>query len=126
LVGSRATKRAVGVWGRSDLEFLHEITVRPSSVATLLISWPRSYSVATRSAQEMTDVKGKVAICFGARRAGMTTGAQRLEAAAKAGAIGIINVDDPGFTIEPSRWPKAYARASRSAKPRPRPIRIWS
>ena len=41
----------------------------------------------------------------------MTTGAQRLEAAAKAGAIGIINVDDPGFTIEPSRWPEAYARA---------------
>ena len=30
LVGSRVTKRAVGVWGRSDLEFLHEITVRPS------------------------------------------------------------------------------------------------
>jgi hypothetical protein len=42
---------------------------------------------------------------------GMTTGAQRLDAAAKAGAVGIINVDDPGFTIEPSRWPEAYARA---------------
>ena len=110
LVGSRATKRAVGVWGRSDLEFLHEITVRPSWSLPADIMAPlifRGYC----SAQEMTDVKGKVAICFGARRAGMTTGAQRLEAAAKAGAIGIINVDDPGFTIEPSRWPEAYARA---------------
>ncbi len=56
-------------------------------------------------------MKDKVVVCFGARRTGMTTGAQRLEAAAKAGAVGIINVDDPGFTIEPSRWPEAYARA---------------
>ncbi len=29
--------------------------------------------------------------------------------AADAGAVGLINVDDPGFTIEPARWPEAYA-----------------
>lgn len=103
--------QAVPVFGRRDLDFLHEITVRPSwSLPADLVDAPlvfRGYC----SAQEMTDVKGKVAICFGARRTGMTTGAQRLEATAKAGAIGIINIDDPGFTIEPSRWPEAYARS---------------
>jgi hypothetical protein len=63
------------------------------------------------SPSEMGDVKGAVVICFGTRRSGMTTAAQRLEAAAAAGAVGIINVDDPGFTIEPARWPEAYARS---------------
>jgi len=95
---------------KKELRFLHDITVRPtwslpSRLDAQLVF--RGYC----SAQEMTDVKGKVAVCFGARRAGMTTGAERLEAAAKAGAVGLINVDDPGFTIEPSRWPEAYARA---------------
>lgn len=96
--------------GRTTLEFLHNVTVRasaslPGSVSARLAF--RGYC----SPVEMGDVKGKIVICFGARRAGMTTGAQRLDAAAKAGAVGIINVDDPGFTIEPSRWPEAYARA---------------
>jgi hypothetical protein len=92
------------------LDFLHNITVRPSLSLPSEIDAPLAFR-GYCSAQEMGDVKGKVAICFGARRAGMTTGGQRLEAAAKAGAVGIINVDDPGFTIEPSRWPEAYARA---------------
>lgn len=94
----------------ADLDFLHDITVRPS------VSLPASLNAELVfrgycSPAEIGDVKGKVVVCFGARRAGMTTGAQRLEAAAKAGAVGIINVDDPGFKIEPSRWPEAYARS---------------
>jgi hypothetical protein len=28
----------------------------------------------------------------------------------KAGAVGLISIADPGFTIEPVRWPAAYAR----------------
>jgi Peptidase family M28/PA domain len=90
--------------------FLHDITVRPSWSLPAWINAPLAFR-GYCSAQELTDVNDKVAICFGARRIGMTTGAQRLEAAAKAGAIGVINVDDPGFTIEPSRWPEAYARS---------------
>lgn len=90
--------------------FLHAFTVRPSvalppSIGAGLVF--RGYC----SAGEMGRVTGKIVVCFGARRAGMTTGAQRMEAVAKAGGVGIINVDDPGFTIEPSRWPEAYARA---------------
>ncbi len=91
------------------LDFLHEITVRPSS------SLPRDLNAQLVfrgycPSGEMNGVEGKVVVCFSARRAGMTTPAQRVEAAAKAGAVGIIQVDDPGFTIEPLRWPEAYAR----------------
>ncbi len=95
---------------RGELKFLHDFTVRPAASlpdGTHAHLAFRGYC----SAQEMSDVQGKVVICFGTRRSGMTTAAQRLEAAAKAGAIGIVNIDDPGFTIEPSRWPEAYARS---------------
>lgn len=95
---------------KTELKFLHDITVRPTAKLPSRIDAPlvfRGYC----SAAEMTEVAGKIVVCFGARRAGMTTGGQRLEAAAKAGAVGIINVDDPGFTIEPARWPEAYARS---------------
>ncbi|MDP3492900.1 MAG: M28 family peptidase [Hyphomonadaceae bacterium] len=95
---------------KAGLRFLHQITVRPTGALPAAIDAPlvfRGYC----SADAMKDVSGKVVVCFGARRAGMTTGGQRLENAAKAGAVGIINVDDPGFTIEPLRWPEAYARS---------------
>ena len=96
--------------GRVDLRFLDQITVRPSRILPASLNAPLAFR-GYCSANEIGDVRGKVVVCFGARRAGMTTGGQRLEAAAKAGALGIINVDDPGFTIEPSRWPEAYARS---------------
>lgn len=95
---------------KTDLDFLHQITVRPTASLPPSITAPLAFR-GYCSPAEMGDVKDKIVICFGTRRAGMTTGAQRLEAAAKAGAVGIINVDDPGFTIEPSRWPEAYARS---------------
>ncbi len=103
---------------RADLRFLHQITIRPTWSLPSDVDAPlvfRGYC----SAKEMTDVQGKIAVCFGARRAGMTTGGQRIEAAAKAGAAGLINVDDPGFTIEPARWPEAYARSVAFRGPQP-------
>ena len=41
----------------------------------------------------------------------MVTNAQRVQAAADGGAVGVVMVDDPFFTIEPPRWPDAYARS---------------
>lgn len=102
----------------TTLEFLHDVTVRPSRSLPSRID----ASLAFRgycSPQEITNVEENVVVCFGARRAGMTTPAQRLDAAAKAGAAGIINVDDPGFAIEPPRWPEAYARAVSFREPSP-------
>ncbi len=95
---------------KTELKFLHDITVRPTAKLPASIDAPLAFR-GYCSAAEMTDVAEKIAVCFGTRRAGMTTAGQRIEAAAKAGAAGIINVDDPGFTIEPARWPEAYARA---------------
>ena len=73
------------------------------------------------AAGEMGEVRGKVVVCFGARRQGLPSAAERLRAAAAGGAAGLINVDDPGFTIEPPRWPVAYARSVslRDAPPPP-------
>src|SRR5262249_22769845 len=45
------------------------------------------------------------------RRKGVPSAGERLKAATAAGAVGLIAVDDPGFTLEPARWPDAYARA---------------
>src|SRR5262245_11259437 len=92
------------------LQFLQEISVQPSWGIHERVEGPlvfRGYCAPS----DMTGVRGDVVICFGARRAGQTTAASRLEAATAAGAVGIINVDDIGFTIEPPRWPLAYARS---------------
>jgi hypothetical protein len=95
---------------RQELAFLHDITVRPTASLPPQLNAPLAFR-GYCSTDEMGEVTGKVVVCFGARRTGMTTGGQRLDAAAKAGAAGVINVDDPGFTIEPARWPEAYARS---------------
>ena len=91
------------------LRFLHDISVTPAWGMAGRLDAPmrfRGYCAPS----DMTDVRDAVVVCFGARRPGQTTGGERLAAATEAGAVAIINVDDPGFTIEPPRWPLAYAR----------------
>lgn len=93
-----------------QLRFLHEVSVTPTWGMVERLDGPlvfRGYCAAS----DMTGVRGAVVACFGARRSGQTTAASRLEAATAAGAVGIVNVDDMGFTIEPPRWPLAYARS---------------
>lgn len=90
--------------------FLHGFTVRPSAALPTSLSADIAFRGYCRPS-DLVRVEYKVVVCFGTRRAGMTTPAQRIEAAARAGAVGIVNVDDPGFTIEPSRWPEAYSRS---------------
>ncbi len=91
------------------LAFLQEISVSPTWEMTRTLDAPlvfRGYCAAS----DMSGVRGRAVVCFGARRAGQTTAVSRLEAATAAGAAAIVNVDDPGFIEEPSRWPVAYAR----------------
>jgi hypothetical protein len=59
----------------------------------------------------MADIAGKIVICFGTQRTGLPSGAERVANAREGKAAGLINVDDPYFSIEPPRWPYAYARA---------------
>jgi len=56
------------------------------------------------------NIEGKIVVCFGTQRAGLPTAGQRANLARQCGARGLINVDDPYFSIEPPRWPAAYAR----------------
>ena len=98
--------------GRSTpLRFLHDVTVRPTADLPATLDAALSFRGYCSRGEMGEAVRGKVAVCFGARRHGMPGGAERLKAASDAGAVGLIAVDDPGFTIEPARWPEAYARA---------------
>ncbi len=62
---------------------------------------------------QMQDIAGKFVVCFGARqRTGLPQRRGTLHQRAPHGSgVGIINVDDPYFTIEPPRWAAAYARS---------------
>jgi Zn-dependent M28 family amino/carboxypeptidase len=99
--------------GEQKLKFLHEISIRPADGMPADIEGALSFRGYCSAAEMGSDMAGKIAVCFGGRRAGVPNAAERLAAASKAGAIGLINVDDPGFTIEPPRWPDAYARTVR-------------
>lgn len=58
----------------------------------------------------MQNIAGKIVVCFGTQRAGLPHGAERAANARSGQAVGVISVDDPYFSIEPPRWPDAYAR----------------
>ena len=95
--------------GTAPLRFLQQISVRPTDVLAPSLVGALTFRGYCR-AEDLGDVKGKLVICFNTKRAGLTTSAQRLQAAQAAGAAGVVQVDDPYFTIEPPRWPAAYAR----------------
>lgn len=95
----------------SSLRFLHQMSVRATEELPGSIDAALSFRGYCSAAEMEPDMRGKVAVCFGGRRSGVPNAGDRIRAASEAGAVGIINVDDPGFTIEPSRWPDAYARA---------------
>jgi Zn-dependent M28 family amino/carboxypeptidase len=105
--------------GETPLKFLHEISVRATEALPPVLDAPLSFRGYCSKAEMGGDMKGKVAVCFGGRRHGVPGAAERLEVAEAAGAVGLIAVDDPGFTIEPARWPDAYARTVnfQAAKP---------
>jgi hypothetical protein len=96
---------------RGALSFLHEISIRASRALPATLDAPLAFRGYCSAAEMGADMQGKVAVCFGGRRAGVPGAGERVKAAIDAGAVGLINVDDPGFTIEPARWPDAYARS---------------
>jgi hypothetical protein len=92
------------------LEFLHQISLVAQKGLPASLEAPLAFRGYCGDS-EMQGVKGAFVVCFGTRRTGMSTAAQRLKAAHDAGAVGIVNVDDAAFTLEPPRWPDAYARS---------------
>lgn len=108
---------------RRPLRFLHEVSVNPAWGMAPRLDAPLVWRGWCRP-QDMTDVTGRIVVCLGARREGQTTGGERLRAATEAGAVALINVDDMSFTVEPPRWPVAYARSVILAETEPPPATI--
>ncbi len=90
--------------------FLNEITVRPTDALPSRVKGPLTFR-GYCAPSDLKDARGKVVLCFNTKRAGLPTAAQRIAAADTAGAAALIQVDDPYFTVEPPRWPAAYARS---------------
>lgn len=95
----------------TPLRFLHEITPRPATDLPATLSGPMRFAGYCGKTEAGPELKGKVAVCFGSRRAGRPNAAERLAAVTAAGAIALLTIDDVGFSVEPPRWPDAYARA---------------
>ena len=94
--------------GGRPLRLLHDYTLRARAAPATLEG-----ALAYRGycgAEVLGDVRGKLVICHATRRRGLPTDEQRRSALQQAGAAGIIAIADPGFTVEPPRWPAAYAR----------------
>ena len=110
---------AIAVSGR-PLDFLQDIMVAPDSVGA-----PLDLGIAYRGycgADALGDVRGKLVVCHGSRRPGTPSPAERSAALLHGGAAAVAVIADPGFTIEPPRWPFAYARNVWTAgSPPPRP-----
>ncbi len=92
------------------LAFLQEITVGASAMLPAKVDAAMTFR-GYCGKDAMAGVAGKVVVCFGTQRAGLPTGGERVMNARLGGAAGLINVDDPYFSIEPPRWPYAYARS---------------
>lgn len=95
----------------SPLQFLREISVRPSEALPATLVGELAFRGYCGKAEVKPDDRGRVLVCFGGRRAGVPGGGERLQAALAVGAAALIAIDDPGFTLEPARWPDAYARS---------------
>jgi hypothetical protein len=110
-VETEGTRFALAGGGTSTtLRFLDDITIRASATLPDQIDTPMVFRGYCADAEIGTNIAGKVVVCFGARRKTMGSDDARIAAATAAGAAGIIIVDDVGFTVEPPRWPAAYAR----------------
>ena len=95
--------------GATQLRFLHDVTVAPFAGMPAAIDAAVAYR-GYCAADALGDVRGKLVVCHGTHRTGFPSDAQRRAAALAAGAVAYMTIADPGFTVEPPRWPFAYAR----------------
>jgi hypothetical protein len=95
--------------GGRPLRFLHDLTVSPAPGMPASIDLPLAYG-GYCAPQALREASGRIVICHGTHRAGFPSAAQREAAVRSAGAAGMMTIADPGFTVEPPRWPYAYAR----------------
>jgi hypothetical protein len=102
--------------GKVSLAFLREITITASADLPATLEAPLTFR-GYCGKDAMAEIAGKIVVCFGTQRQGLPTGGERIANARAGKAIALINVDDPYFSIEPPRWPYAYARSVAFADP---------
>jgi hypothetical protein len=95
---------------RHRLAFLEEVDVNASETLPADLTAGLAFRGYCGAEAMAGDLKGRIVVCFGNRRKGLPLGAERIANARKAGAVGVVTVDDAGFSLEPPRWPSAYAR----------------
>jgi len=110
--------------GTERLSFLRDIIV-PAQLAPPTLEAAIGYR-GYCAPDALGEVRGKLVICHATRRAGLPSDTERMAALTKAGAAGIISIADPGFTVEPPRWPFAYIRSVRLAGAPSRPPGLLS
>ncbi len=124
-MGEIAVTGAAIAAGGAPLRFLHDIYVAPAPGTATAIDAPIAFR-GYCDKDALGDVRGKAVICWGTHKAGHPGEAGRLAAVKAAGAAAYVVVADPGFTVEPPRWPYAYARtvwnagSEPAAEPMPR------
>ncbi|HXH15977.1 MAG TPA: M28 family peptidase [Sphingomonas sp.] len=104
----RVERILLSVGGR-PLRFLHDIMMNPAPGMPTTLDAALAYR-GYCAAETLGAVRGKIVICHGTHRDGRPSDADRAAAVQTAGAAGLITIADPGFTVEPPRWPFAYAR----------------
>jgi hypothetical protein len=105
-----AVAKATARVGGKDLRFLADFTVAAHYGLPARLSAPLAYR-GYCGAATLGDVSGRIVVCHATHKPGLPTAAEREAAIRKAGALGQIEIADPGFTVEPPRWPFAYARS---------------
>jgi hypothetical protein len=115
-----------GDGSETALPFLQQITIAPADELPLKLEAPLTFR-GYCGPQAMANIAGSIVVCFGTQRDGLPSNTARAANARAGNALGLINVDDPYFTIEPPRWPYAYARnvtlrSPASAAPHPAPL----
>ena len=95
--------------GTAPLRFLHDLTVSPTAGMPQRVNASLVYGGYCAPAA-LGGARGKLVICHGTHRAGLPSAAEREAAVRASGAAGMLTIADPGFTVEPPRWPYAYAR----------------
>jgi hypothetical protein len=103
------TSAQISVGGR-PLRFLHDLTVAVGLGMPQRVNAGLVYA-GYCGTDQLAGVRGKIVICHGTHREGLPDAAAREAAVRAAGAVGIMTIADPGFTVEPPRWPFAYARS---------------
>jgi hypothetical protein len=111
---TKATIRA----GARPLVFLHDLTISPNAATPARVDAPLYYG-GYCAPGALRNARGAIVVCHGTHREGLPSGAEREKAVRAAGAVGILTIADPGFAVEPPRWPYAYARTVTHADAKP-------